>query len=65
MPKGSKFVKPVKVVIVIREPLYPPPHEPGTRVPRRVVRELSQRLQEEVQVAFDEARARAGHPDGY
>jgi 1-acyl-sn-glycerol-3-phosphate acyltransferase len=65
MPKGSKFVKPVKVVIVIREALYPPPHDPGTRVPRRVVRELSLRLQDEVQIAFDEARARAGFPDGY
>jgi 1-acyl-sn-glycerol-3-phosphate acyltransferase len=65
MPKGSKFVKPVKIVIVIREPLYPPWHEPGSRVPRRVVRELSQRLQDEVQIAFDEARARAGYPDGY
>ncbi len=65
MPKGSKLVRPVKVVIVLREPIYPPPTEPGARVPRRVVRELSERLKEEVQLAFDEARARAGFPDGY
>jgi 1-acyl-sn-glycerol-3-phosphate acyltransferase len=65
MPKGSKFVRPTKIVIVIREPLTPPPREPGTRVPRRVVRELSETLRDEVQLAFDEARARAGFPDGY
>jgi 1-acyl-sn-glycerol-3-phosphate acyltransferase len=65
MPKGSKFVRPVKAVIVIREPLVPPAHEPGARVPRRVVRELSEKLHDEVQLAFDEARARAGFPDGY
>jgi hypothetical protein len=55
----------VKVVIMIREPLYPPPHDPGKRVPRRVVRELSEALRDDVQLAFDEARARAGFPDGY
>lgn len=65
MPKGSKFVRPVKIVIVIREPLLPPPHDPAKRVPRRVVRELSETLRDDVQLAFDEARARAGFPDGY
>jgi 1-acyl-sn-glycerol-3-phosphate acyltransferase len=65
MPKGSKLVRPVKVVIVIRDPIHPPPHEPGARVPRRVVREMSEHLKDEVQLAFDEARARAGFPDGY
>lgn len=65
MPKGSKFVRPVKVVIVLREPLVPPVTEPGARVPRRVVRELTDRLRDEVQLAFDDARARAGYPDGY
>jgi 1-acyl-sn-glycerol-3-phosphate acyltransferase len=65
MPKGSKLVRPVKIVIVVREPLYPPAHEPGARVPRRVVRELSEQLRDEVQLAFDEARAMAGFPDGY
>lgn len=65
MPKGSKMIRPVKVVLVLREPIYPPVTEPGARVPRRVVRELSERLRDEVQLAFDEARARAGFPDGY
>jgi 1-acyl-sn-glycerol-3-phosphate acyltransferase len=65
MPKGSKLVRPVKVVIVLREPVRPPVTEPGARVPRRVVRELSERLRDEVQLAFDDARARAGFPDGY
>ena len=65
MPKGSKFVRPVKIVIVLGEPIYPPAHEPGARVPRRVVRELSEKLKVDVQAAFDDARARAGFPDGY
>lgn len=65
MPKGSKAVRPVKVVIVLRPPIHPPPHEPGARVPRRVIRELSEHLRDEVQLAFDDARARAGFPDGY
>ena len=33
--------------------------------PRRVVREVSEKLKDEVQLAFDDARARAGFPDGY
>jgi 1-acyl-sn-glycerol-3-phosphate acyltransferase len=65
MPKGSKFVRPAKVVIVLRDPIHPPATEPGARVPRRVVREMSELLRDEVQLAFDEARARAGFPDGY
>jgi len=65
MPKGSKFVRPVKVVIVLREPIRPPVAEPGRRVSRRVVREMSEKLRDEVQLAFDDARARAGFPDGY
>jgi len=65
MPKGAKFVKPVKVVIVLGEPIHPPATEPGARVPRRVVREVSEQLKDAVQAAFDEARARAGFPDGY
>jgi 1-acyl-sn-glycerol-3-phosphate acyltransferase len=65
MPKGSKFIRPVKVVMVVRPPIHPPTTAEGARVPRRVVRELSTQLRDEIQLAFDEARALAGYPDGY
>lgn len=65
MPKGSKFIRPVKMVFVIRPAIQPPITEPGARVPRRVVHELTGKLRDEIQLAFDEARERAGHPDGY
>ncbi len=65
MPKGSRFIRPVKVVMVVRPPIHPPATGERGRVPRRVVRELSEQLRDEIQVAFDEARALAGYPDGY
>jgi 1-acyl-sn-glycerol-3-phosphate acyltransferase len=65
MPKGSKRVHPVKIVMVIRPPIYPPARPDGGRVPRRAVHELTKQLQSEIQLAFDEARELAGHPDGY
>lgn len=65
MPKGSKVIRPVKVVMVVRPPIHPPATAEGSRVPRRAVRELSARLRDEIQLAFDEARALAGYPDGY
>jgi 1-acyl-sn-glycerol-3-phosphate acyltransferase len=65
MPKGSKLIRPVKMVFVIGEPIVPPQPEPGTRVPRRVVRELTQELRTSIHAVFDEARERAGYPDGY
>lgn len=64
MPKGSKLIRPVKLVMVVRPPIHPPVAA-GTRVPRRVVRELTEQLRVEIQLAFDEARRLAGHPDGY
>jgi 1-acyl-sn-glycerol-3-phosphate acyltransferase len=60
MPKGSKFIRPVKMVFVIRPAVHPPATEPGARVPRRVVREMTEKVRSEIQAAFDEARSRAG-----
>jgi 1-acyl-sn-glycerol-3-phosphate acyltransferase len=65
MPKGSRAIRPVKVMMVVRPPIHPPVTAEGSRVPRRAVRELSERLRDEIQLAFDEARALAGYPDGY
>lgn len=62
MPKGAKFIKPVKCTIVIGPPLHPEPGEPG-KAPRRAVRELNDRLQAELQRLFDDAQKKAGTPN--
>ena len=60
MPKGAKFIHPVKVRIIVGEPLHPPVTEGGGRVPRRAVRELTAELQKRLQDLFDEAQAKVG-----
>ena len=60
MPKGSKFIHPSKLVIVIGEPLDPPAPRPNGGVSRRAVRELTEQLHAEIQKLFDDAQARAG-----
>jgi 1-acyl-sn-glycerol-3-phosphate acyltransferase len=55
MPKGAKFIKPVKVHLVIGPPLYPEPTTNG-KAPRRAVHELNERLKAELQRLFDEAQ---------
>jgi 1-acyl-sn-glycerol-3-phosphate acyltransferase len=63
MPKGSKFIRPVKMTIVIGAPIQPPPLKESGRVSRAGVRDLTARLGEEIQVLFDEAQALAGTPN--
>jgi 1-acyl-sn-glycerol-3-phosphate acyltransferase len=58
MPKGSKLIRPKKVSIVVGTPIVPPVTE--GRVPRRVVRELTEVLGQELQKVYDDALARAG-----
>jgi 1-acyl-sn-glycerol-3-phosphate acyltransferase len=62
MPKGAKFLKPVKCQLIIGPPLHPEPGEPG-KAPRRAVRELNDRLKAELQRLFDEAQKKAGTPN--
>ena len=62
MPKGAKFLKPVKCHLIIGPPLHPEPGEAG-KAPRRAVRELSERLQSELQRLFDEAQKKVGKPN--
>jgi 1-acyl-sn-glycerol-3-phosphate acyltransferase len=57
MPRGAKFIRPKKVTIVVGPPITPP--VPEGRVPRRVVRELTEQLAVELQKVFDQARALA------
>lgn len=58
LPKGSRLPRPVKVHLVLGEPLNPPQRSAGGRVPRREVRELTEELRVELQRAYDLARSR-------
>lgn len=60
MPKGSKLLKPSKLVLVVGAPIDPPrPSETG-RISRRAVKAATDQLRAEIQKLFDEARSRAG-----
>lgn len=59
MPRGSKFVRPVKIRVVVGPPL-PVPAAADKRVSRRAVHEVSEHLGTELQRLFDEAREKAG-----
>ena len=60
MPKGSKFVRPVKVHVVVGAPLPAPPRSERGRVPRHQVHELTEQLRQELQRLYDVAQSRAG-----
>lgn len=63
MPKGKKFIRPVKMVVVIGTPINPPPKKESGRVSRNGVRELTGELGQRIQDLFDEAQLRAGSPN--
>jgi 1-acyl-sn-glycerol-3-phosphate acyltransferase len=60
MPRGSKILRPVKVVAVIGEPIAVEPPAEGARVARRAIKELTEELSRRIQVHFDDAQAKAG-----
>jgi 1-acyl-sn-glycerol-3-phosphate acyltransferase len=60
MPKGAKYLRPVKVVAVVGKPIPPPARSVGGRVPRKAIVALSEQLKEELQALFDEAQRLAG-----
>lgn len=59
MPKGARFIRPVRVHIVIGAPLLGE-SRPGKRVSLSARTELTARLREEIQRLFDEAQIKAG-----
>lgn len=59
LPIGSKVPRPSKVVAVVGVPLLPPP-KVGGRVPRRAVKELTDKLFVELSDLYVEARVLAG-----
>ena len=60
MPGGAILIRPVRVVMVGGEPIWPP--EVDGRIPRRMVDELTERLRVGLQGCFDEAQRLAGRP---
>ena len=63
MPKGVKLPRPAKMVLVVGQPIPPPPPAASGRVPRKAVKELTGQLKAELQVLFDQAQALTGHPN--
>jgi len=63
MPRGAKGIRPVKIVVVLGEPLPAPGAEDGGRPSRRAVREATAELHGRLQVLFDDAQRRAGRPN--
>jgi len=63
MPKGSKFVHPVRMTIVIGPPLVPPPSD--GRTSRKAIKALTAELADQIQVLFDEAQELAGRPNDH
>ncbi len=57
MPKGSRGIRPVKISIVVGEPIPPPAPTESGRVGRKGVRALTEQLQQRLQELFDEAQA--------
>ncbi|HEX3540701.1 MAG TPA: lysophospholipid acyltransferase family protein [Acidimicrobiales bacterium] len=61
MPKGSKFVHPVKIRIIVGPPIVPPSRAgAAARGTRRQVRELTDQLQRDLQRLYDRAEGRTG-----
>jgi len=59
MPKGSKFVRPVKVHLVVGPPIDAPPRSARGRVPRTQVHALTEQLGAQLQHLYDDAEGRA------
>lgn len=62
MPKGSKMIYPRKCVLVVGKPIVPSRDADG-RIPRSEVKEVTNRLYEDLQRLFDEAQVLAGCPN--
>lgn len=60
MPKGSKFIRPRRIALIVGPPLEPPPMKESGRPSRTAVKDMTARLHEEVQKLFDTAQSRVG-----
>lgn len=62
MPKGSKFIKPHKVRLVIG-PVLPAPEVEGSKARRAAIKDQTAKLHTVIQELFDEAQVEAGTPN--
>jgi 1-acyl-sn-glycerol-3-phosphate acyltransferase len=60
MPKGKALPKPYTIQVVIGPAIPPPPRTGGGRVSRSAVHTATEELVEQLQVVYDEAKARTG-----
>ncbi|HXQ59498.1 MAG TPA: lysophospholipid acyltransferase family protein [Acidimicrobiales bacterium] len=58
MPKGSKMIRPVKIHVVVGQPLQAPARSAKGRVPRTQVHALTEVLRAELQALYDMAQKR-------
>lgn len=63
MPKGAKYLVPVKLSLVIGPPIPAPQGEDGKRPARRQIHETTETLRVALQELFDEAQRRVGKPN--
>jgi 1-acyl-sn-glycerol-3-phosphate acyltransferase len=63
MPKGAKMLKPVRITVVVGQPIDPPPAGERGRPSRKAVQETTAQVKAEVQRLFDEAQRLAGTPN--
>lgn len=58
MPKGSRLIRPARMVLVVGRPIYPPAG--GGRVRRSEVATMTEELRRSLQSVYDQARLEAG-----
>ena len=59
MPQGARLIRPSKVFLVVGEPVVPPEFE--GRVPRQAVEDLTEKLRNSLQEAYDQAQTLLGN----
>lgn len=64
MPLGAKYLRPVKITLVVGAPIPAPTGVDGKRPSRRQIKATTDELQARLQSLFDEAQAWAGQPVG-
>jgi 1-acyl-sn-glycerol-3-phosphate acyltransferase len=55
MPKGARLAKPIGITVSVGEPILIAPRDPGRRVPRSQIHQLTATLRERLQAAYDDA----------
>ena len=57
MPKGAKIPRPVKVTLIVGDPIAPPERSGAGRVPRTKVHKVTEQLRIELQRLYDQAES--------